>query len=95
MSKSNTRRQENDNSDGLVHFSIIASLKETPTITGSAHAAYAGGFALGTEKVGFLIHMLADLQVFLPLCFFNFFGTIYTKLKSLPYCAAKLHTNCQ
>lgn len=71
MSKSNTRRQENDNSDGLVHFSIIASLKETPTITGSAHAAYVGGFALGTEKVEFLILIAYTeiLQVFLPLFF--------------------------
>ncbi|XP_074574231.1 nuclear pore complex protein GP210 [Curcuma longa] len=53
MSKSNTRRQEYDNSEGLVHFSMIASLKETPAITGSAHAAYVGGFTLGTEKLNF------------------------------------------
>ncbi|XP_065001003.1 nuclear pore complex protein GP210-like isoform X1 [Musa acuminata AAA Group] len=51
MSKSSIRQQGNANSEGLVSVSIIASLKETPNVIGSAHAAFVGGFVLDTEKL--------------------------------------------
>ncbi|THU72911.1 hypothetical protein C4D60_Mb04t17220 [Musa balbisiana] len=51
MSKSSIRQQGNANSEGLVSVSIIASLKETPNVIGSAHAAFVGGFVLDTETL--------------------------------------------
>lgn len=45
-SKKAMSSEENSRREGFMHVSIIASLREAPQVTGSAHALFVGGFSV-------------------------------------------------